>query len=155
MTEKDDITDNSTGGAAELLNQLLHLKRYETPDPDRMSRNRQNIMRRVREVRGNRRWSLSDLLEINIPWFFAEPRYGIAALFMAFAMLQFWGISARRPNTGSVFYVAESGPPRSVQTAPVYTNSIVYPEIPDNLVLFPDGRGNSSIKPAASFGPKK
>jgi len=129
-----------------LLQQLLHLKKYERPETARMTRNKQNIMRQVREASRQKSWSLGDLLEVNIPWFFAEPRYGIALLFIAFAGLQFWGASSRTP-TGiymPVSTVATYGQSSSIAT----TNSISYPELPGkNFQLFPDTpQGDSSVK---------
>ncbi|MCK5675691.1 MAG: hypothetical protein KAH99_01595, partial [Verrucomicrobia bacterium] len=81
-----------------LLRQLFHLKVYENPDAARMIRNKQNIMRRVREASSRKHWSLADLLEVNIPWFFTEPKYGIAALFVVFAGLQYLGINSRNAS---------------------------------------------------------
>ncbi len=95
MSDTINKTDAVSGDLGEvLLQQLLHLKKYELPEPSRMVKSKQNIMRQVREVNSQKRWSLGDLLEVNIPWFFAEPRYGIALLFIVFAGLQFLGASS-------------------------------------------------------------
>ena len=100
MNEKSDSTDTPSVESAEiLLQQLLHLKGYERPAVDRVAKNKQNIMRQVREANGRKAWSLSDLLEMNIPWFFAEPRYGIAALFLVFAALQFLGVNMQQTQS--------------------------------------------------------
>ena len=132
--------------ADEVLQQLLHLKNYETPDPDRLRRNQQNIMRRIRQPK-SRRWSLSDLLEVNVPWFFAEPRYGIALLFIVFAMLQFWGIQVnqRADEQAGIFYM----PSRQVTIAKqpsalldATTNKFDYPELPAGMKFFPNRSGN-------------
>lgn len=156
MMDREENPGSATEDATEaLLKQLLHLKGYERPDPARMARSKQNIMRQVREISGKSRWSLSDLLEMNIPWFFAEPRYGIAALFIVFAMLQFWGVNAHKQERGKTgIYTRNSGVVMAGHGGAVYTNSINYPELPDNLTLFPEKQGDSSIK-TVGFGPKK
>jgi NTP pyrophosphatase (non-canonical NTP hydrolase) len=157
MTDKKSIAENTGEESADvLLQQLFHLKGYEVPDAARMTRNKQNIMRQVREINSKKRWSLSDLLEMNIPWFFAEPRYGIAALFVVFAALQFWGAStAKQESGGAGLYAQGHGMTVAGQNSGVYTNSVSYPKIPDNLGLFAERKGDGSIKPAGSFGPKK
>ncbi len=110
MMDKNDNMEATSGDPSDvLLQQLFHLKGYEIPETARMTRNKQNIMRQVREVSGRKRWSLSDLLEVNIPWFFAEPRYGIAALFVVFATLQFWGISTNKQAGGKTGIYSQDG----------------------------------------------
>jgi hypothetical protein len=123
-----------------------------------MTRNKQNIMRQVREANSRKRWSLGDLLEINIPWFFAEPRYGIALLFIAFAGLQFWGESSRKQmqnRTG--IYMPGSTVAVYGQTSAIATNRISYPKLPTkNFQLFPDTpRSDSSIKFVGRLEEKK
>jgi len=134
-----------------LLRQLLHLKRYETPVADRITKNKQNIMREVREISHRKHWNLGDLLEMNIPWFFAEPRYGIAALFIVFGGLQFLGISSQKHATGKTgIYTSDNSIAAYDSSGGITaTNSISYPRLPDNLELFarPNG-GNGSIIPA-------
>ena len=148
MNEMDQNNDlQADGPSDEMLLKLFHLKSYERPDPARMVRSRQNIMRQVREAKA-RRWTMADLLEVNIPWFFAEPRYGIAALFVVFASLQFWGASARNQMQADADIYAPSREVAVVEAgASIYTNSITYPKLPDDLRLFPDHQGNDSIKP--------
>jgi len=87
----------STDPADLLLQQLLFLKRYERPDPERMSRNKKGIMREVREVKA-KQITLGERIELHLPWLFSEPRYGIALLFIAFGLLQFVGVNVRRPR---------------------------------------------------------
>lgn len=61
---------------------LLALKTFERPDEERAEKNIQNIMRSVRTT-GN----MPTLLlfpEKGLGWAFAQPRYGIAALFVLF-----------------------------------------------------------------------
>jgi hypothetical protein len=157
MKDKNDNVD-STSGASEdvLLQQLLHLKSYETPDAIRMAKNKQNIMRQVREANSRTHWSLSDLLEVNIPWFFAEPRYGIAALFVVFATLQFLGANMQKEVRGKTgVYTRNSGMAVAGQGSDIFTNSVSYPKLPSNLDLFPDQQGDSGVMFVGRIEPKK
>lgn len=139
-----------------LLRQLFHLKVYENPDAARMIRNKQNIMRRVREASSRKHWSLADLLEVNIPWFFTEPKYGIAALFVVFAGLQYLGINSRNASQSHTgIYTAADGMVAFEQHTAVSTNTISYPKLPDNLSLFPDQQGDSGVKFVGRIEPKK
>lgn len=144
--KKRDMDNMDVERADEILQQLIRLKRYETPASDRMTRNQQNIMRRVRQEK-SRRWSLSDLLEVNIPWFFAEPRYGIAMLFVVFAGLQFWGAKVNHgaQEQAGLFYptsrqVAVVEQPASLISTS--TNKFNYPDLPAGMKFFPDRSGN-------------
>lgn len=144
-TSNDRLESQSTEAADELLQKLFHLKRYELPDDARMAKNRQNILREVRAGR-TAAWTLADLVEVNIPWFFAEPRYGIAALFIVFASLQFWGVSAQKQAHDKNEMVVPQGVAVADVDSTIYTNSITYPKLPDDLGLFPDQKGDSSVK---------
>jgi hypothetical protein len=148
MEEKDNLGIPSAESAEALLKQLLHLKRYERPDAARMVRNRQNIMRCVREVNSRKRLSLTSLMEGNIPWFFAEPRYGIAALFIIFAALQFWGVSVQKEGSGQPgIYTGGSNIALTERNAGAYTNNtFYYPEMPVNLSMFSGQSRESSVK---------
>lgn len=109
------MTDNNSMGKCrvecddELLDKLLHLKCYETPEAARMTRCRQNIMREIRQQGQRRR--LVDLMEVRFPWFFAEPKYGIALLFVGFFGLQYLAVNAR--------YAAEADPGIYIQPSAV------------------------------------
>ena len=153
MDRKDSQKAVVEDSADVLLQQLLHLKSYEMPDASRMIRNKQNIMRQVREASGRNRWSLSNLVEVKIPWFFAEPRYGIAALFIVFAGLQFLGVSSQKQSTG--IYTSESSLAALEQGSTVSTNSISYPKLPDNMKLFPNQQGDRGVKFVGRIEPKK
>jgi hypothetical protein len=61
---------------------LLALKIYERPEARRTEKNIQNIMRAVRST--DRRPSLLLFPDKSFAWMFAQPRYGVAALFMLF-----------------------------------------------------------------------
>jgi hypothetical protein len=145
-----------TDSADVLLQQLLHLKRYEVPDAARLNKNRQNIMRQVREKSLQKRWSLGDLLEVNSPWFFAEPRYGIAALFVAFAALQFWGVSSQKQVASKTgIYMSESNVVLLDASAATSTNTISYPKLPDGLELFPNQRAGNDVRFVGRLEQKK
>ncbi len=145
---KDNLTTTPDEQVDLLLQQLMHLKQYEKPEVARMTRNKQNITRMVREVNSKKRKSIGDLMEINMPWFFAEPRYGIAVLFVAFAGLQFLGTHAKLSRSQTGIYTS-TGPVAVLGQGTSYaTNSISYPRMPDNLRLFSSpGRGDGSVKP--------
>lgn len=76
MTKKQtEIPDLDIAG-------LLALKKYERPDPFRAEKNIQNILRTV-----NTTGNVPSLLlfpDKSLAWMFAQPRYGIAALFIIF-----------------------------------------------------------------------
>ena len=150
MTSRNDKLETTAEDPADvLLQQLLHLKQYEIPDPVRMTRNKQNIMRRVREQAGSRSsWSLADLLEVNIPWFFAEPRYGIAALFIVFAGLQFLGVSSKQQAHNKTGIYTSGGSVAAFDPGTAISSTNTYPRLPDNLQLFASPRaGDGSIRP--------
>jgi hypothetical protein len=61
---------------------LLTLKAYERPDAARAEKNIQNIMRAVRTT--SNMPSLLLFPDKSFAWMFAQPRYGVAALFVLF-----------------------------------------------------------------------
>jgi len=61
---------------------LLALKAYERPSAERVEKNVQNTMRAVRAA--HKRPSLLLFPDKSMTWMFAQPRYGIAALFIIF-----------------------------------------------------------------------
>lgn len=132
-----------------LMQQLLHLKTFEIPDPSRMTRNKQNIMRQVRQAQSEKRKPILDLLEINIPWFFAEPKYGIAALFVAFIGLQYAGMTARNSTTSTGIYTT-TGSVANYEQVDASSNVVSnrYPSLPSNYQLFDNPQGDQSVVPA-------
>jgi len=90
IDNKKDIDELSSKDL--FLQQLLYLKGYERPSSERIIRSKQIIMQKVREVKSTR-MSLGERIELHLPWLFAEPRYGIALLFIVFGLLQFWGVT--------------------------------------------------------------
>ena len=138
--DKNNIEENGIESADLMLQHLIHLKRFETPDASRMVRNKQNIMRQIRQKDQNKRKSIGDLIELNYPWLFAEPKYGVALLFVAFAGLQYLGVNARQAaNSQTGIYTSPVGQfAEYEQPADTVSNSIPYPEVPGNLRLFGD-----------------
>jgi hypothetical protein len=61
---------------------LLALKKYERPDAGRSEKNIQGIMRAVRTT--SNMPSLLLFPDKSFAWMFAQPRYGVAALFVLF-----------------------------------------------------------------------
>ena len=141
------------GSAEVLLQQLMHLKKYEVPEASRLTRNKQNIMRQVREVSSQKKRVLSDLIEVNISWFYAEPRYGIAFLFIIFAGLQFFWGSSRGPSLerGGI-YISGDSVATYEASGSISTNRVSYPILPDNFRMFSDAQsGDGSVRAAASW----
>ena len=154
---KDELVKEPEGTSlADLrLQQLLQLKQYEKPDSARMIRNKQNIMRRVREAQASPKWSLSRLVEVKIPWFFAEPRYGIAALLIVFAGLQILSTTAQRNRevkTG-IYMAQEDASAYGLNSANA-TNQVNYPVLPSNIALFPEQKNNGDIQFVGKFDVK-
>ena len=153
MMGEDQKTEHSgIECSEELLQKLLHLKRYEMPDSARLMRSRQNIMREVRNAQQNKRQSLFELVDAHFPWFFAEPKYGVAMLFLVFAGLQYLGINARHAaQSDPGIYVAASAENMASVSSPVSievsnqmivtrdSDAPVFSELPDDpekLILF-------------------
>jgi hypothetical protein len=145
--EMDNIKATADDSAEVMLRKLMHLKNYETPETARMTRNKQNIMRQVRQSQAGKRKSLGDLLEVNMPWFFAEPKYGIAALFVAFVGLQYVGLTAKTSSQSTGIYTTTGEIAAYSQTSTVNSND--YPSLPRNYPLFrtPEG-GDGTVLPA-------
>ena len=124
----------------ELLKKLLYLKGFETPVASRMVRNRQEIMRQVRHLQQEQRKGLLDMIELKFPWFFAEPKYGVALLFVAFAALQYLGVNARfASQTDFGVHMPRHQQTVSSAQAPTVssvTNHAVYAKIPDDPSSF-------------------
>ncbi len=119
-----------------LLLQLMRLKQYETPEVARMTRNKQNIMRQVREMNASPRKTFGDRLEIKIPWFFAEPKYGIAAVFVAFFALQYVGSTLQNSSRSTGIYTSTASVAALDERISISTNNISYPRLPSNYPLF-------------------
>lgn len=61
---------------------LLALKAFENPDADRIEKNIQSTLQAVRAA--HKQPSLHLFPDKSTAWMFAQPRYGIAALFILF-----------------------------------------------------------------------
>lgn len=136
--EKDNLKESGVQSTDHLFRHLIHLKRYEKPDAARMVRNKQNIMRQIRQESQNKSKSIGDLIEFSFPWLFAEPKYGVALLFVAFVGLQYLSVNARQAaNNQTGIYTTPAGQFADYeQPAATVSNSIPYPEVPGNLRLF-------------------
>jgi hypothetical protein len=140
MMSNDNKTENrGVECDDELLSNLLYLKRYETPETARMTRCRQNIMREVRQSGQDQRRGLADLLEVRFPWFFAEPKYGIALLFVGFVGLQYLAVNAR--------YAAQADP--GIYTPPQAAPAVVQDTTTSSgegmIALAPENEGYSQF----------
>ncbi|MBT8042813.1 MAG: hypothetical protein HKP10_01385 [Kiritimatiellales bacterium] len=155
MMNEGNQTESTADTTAELLlQQLMQLKRYETPETARMTRNKQNIMREVRTAKAGKRKSIGDLLEVSIPWFFAEPKYGVAALFVAFVALQYLGMSARNSARSTGIYTTTDNFAAFEPSASVSTNRTTYPTLPSNYPLFNGQQNQSDIRFVERLEPK-
>ena len=147
MAEENVMSMTGDEQADLLLRKLMHLKRYEVAEDHRMIRNKQNIMRQVRESTRTKRKSLVDRLEIKIPWFFAEPKYGLAFLFVAFVGLQYLGINTRNATLSQTGIYTDSYSIAALeQSSMLSTNQISYPKLPSNMSLFPEERTAADVK---------
>lgn len=93
---------------------LLSLKEFERPVPDRLEKDIQKTMNAVRAA--NQRPSLHFFPDKSLAWMFAQPRYGIAALFVLFLGLNL--VQRPIPNA-PVFPSAVEQTDRSVDIASV------------------------------------
>lgn len=101
---------------------LLALKTYERPDKVRAEKNMQNIMRAVRST--DRTPSLLIFPDKSAAWMFAQPRYGVAALFVIFLGLHMLSrpmpkasigtTSLEKPELASAVAAAGTNQPNSV-----------------------------------------
>ena len=64
------------------VKELLILKAYARPDRDRVEKNIENIMHAVRSA--HKKPTLHHFPDKSTGWMFAQPRYGVAALFIIF-----------------------------------------------------------------------
>lgn len=147
--EKETIEARTDDQAEMLLKQLMHLKQYETPDVSRMVRNKQNIMRQVRNSQAQKRKPLLDRIEINIPWFFAEPKFGLAALFVSVVGLQYVGITSNNSARSTGIYSAAGSMASYENLTEAVTNQYSYPDLPSSYQLFDTPQGDQSVVPVS------
>lgn len=86
---------------------LLALKAYERPDAARVKKTIQSTMRIVRETSNIP--SLLLLPDKGSSWFFTQPRYGIAALFLIFLGMHLLKNPVPAAKIGSVDEIRQSG----------------------------------------------
>lgn len=122
MSKKKNIPDRELD-----ITGLLSLKRYEMPDEQRAERNILNTMRAVRST--NNIPSLLIFPDKSFAWMFAQPRYGVAALFIVFIGLHLLDrpVPERAP---ALEIVPFSGEPVVELLATVETNALEAVEIP-------------------------
>ena len=108
---------------------LLALKSFECPDSDRVEKNIHSTMRAVREA--NRRPSLHLFPDKRLAWMFAQPRYGVAALFILFLGLQL--MRPTMPVDSVSFQTAQKPDLAQMDLSSVATESnstVVIPPVP-------------------------
>ena len=97
---------------------LLALKTYEKPDAKRVEKNIQNIMREVRTT--SHVPSLLLFPDKSFAWMFAQPRYGVAALFVLFLGLHL----LQRPMPVALVGTSVIKEPNAEMMASVDTNRL-------------------------------
>lgn len=104
---------------------LLALKAYERPDANRIQKNIQNTMQAVRAA--NKRPTLHFFPDKSTAWMFAQPRYGIAALFVIFLGLH---LLNRPMPAESVGAAAVEQPDMEMNFAGITETNAVSPAVP-------------------------
>lgn len=99
--KKQQISEQDIAG-------LLALKKFERPDAGRTEKNIQNIMRSVRTT--NNVPSLLFFPDKSFAWMFAQPRYGIAALFVIFLGMNLLNRPVPISTAGTVPALQEPSP---------------------------------------------
>ncbi len=118
------MSKNKKTEASELdIAGLLALKAYERPDANRVEKNIQNTMRTVRATS-----NVPSLFpDKSFAWMFAQPRYGVAALFVLFLGLH---LLERPLPTESVGLMAVVKAPDVESMASMNTNQLEATSIP-------------------------
>ncbi|MFA7256777.1 MAG: hypothetical protein WC047_04315 [Kiritimatiellales bacterium] len=106
---------------------LLALKTYERPDAHRAEKNIQNIMRTVRTT--SNMPSLLLFPDKSSAWMFAQPRYGVAALFVLFLGLHLLERPMPAALIGSTVIKEPAAPGTEIMTS-VDTNQLKAAAIP-------------------------
>ena len=120
------MSKNEKTAPAELnIAGLLALKTFERPDEDRAEKNIQNIMREVRAA--DRTPSLLLFPDKSFGWMFAQPRYGVAALFILFLGLHLLDRPMPVTTAGTIMLKA---PETAEAVAAAGTNQIKSAAIP-------------------------
>ena len=130
------------------LLKLLHLKRYEEADEERMLRNRQNIMRKVRFIQAERKPPMWNRLKLYWDEVCMEPKYGfaLALIFLFFSFIQVIRIDRTNSEISAGIHADVSG--LAVEDSPLDEEE-TYPDLPAHIRLFgqPTG-GDGTVLPA-------
>lgn len=108
------------------LTGLLALKAYERPDKARAEKNIEDTLRAVRTA--HKRPSIHHFPDKSMGWMFAQPRYGVAALFILFLVLHL--LDRPLPEAPAESSVIEKPTMGVAPPSGISTNTIVVPELP-------------------------
>ena len=133
------MSKKKTEGPELDIARLLALKEFERPDPGRLEKDVQKTMNAVRVA--HQRPSLLFFPDKSPTWMFAQPRYGIAALFIIFLGLHVLNTPMPTEVVGSVT-VEEPGISIADMTE---TNCVPGVEVPGMVPVYP------SLTPAPAF----
>ncbi len=100
------------------VKELLILKAYARPDKDRVEKNIENIMHAVRSA--HKKPSLHHFPDKSMGWMFAQPRYGVAALFLIFLGLHLLDRPVPEAPTGTTPIKTEAS--TEIDLPPLSTN---------------------------------
>jgi len=117
----------------------LALKAYERPGKDRVEKNIENVMHAVRAA--HKKPSLHHFPDKSMGWMFAQPRYGVAALFLIFLGLHL----LHRPVPDAAVGISVIEEPLAVMKMPV---GIETNALPASGILAADPALPSLVKPA-------
>ena len=140
--------ERELGLSEDQLVKLLHLKRFESADEERLLRNRQHIMREVRSIQAERKPPMRDRLKTYWAEVFAEPKYGLALalILLFFSFIQVIGIDRTHSETSAGIHDDSSG--LAVEDSPLDEEE-TYPELPAHIRLFaPPTGGDGTVLPA-------
>ena len=129
------------------LVKILHLKRYESADKERMLQNLQNIKREVRSLQAERKSPIRDWLKAYWGEVCAEPKYGLALALIVFffSIIQVVGVDRTNSEMSADTNVDFSGLP--VEEFPLEEEA--YPDLPAHHRLFaPPTGGDGTVLPA-------
>ena len=140
--------NRESGLSEDQLVKLLHLKRYEAADKERMLRNRKNIMRKVRSIQVERNLPMWNRLKVYLGEVCAEPKYGLAValIFLFFSFTQVIKIDRTHSEISSGIHADLSG--LAVEDLPLDEEES-YPDLPAHMRLFaPPTGGDGTVLPA-------
>ncbi len=100
------------------VKELLVLKTYARPDRDRVEKSIENVMHAVRSA--HKKPSLRHFPDKSLSWMFAQPRYGVAALFILFLGLHLLERPLPKESPGTTPINIEA--PMEMELPPLSTN---------------------------------